>query len=140
MGQDNSTKLVIGVVILLAIIGVVFLLRSGGYVYKSASSESPGQYGWSGECCTCTRAQLTKLGSVMPATREVLFRNEHVADCTSACAEQHKYTRNPRVNYDVNAFVSNDAECRTSLPQPLAYSGAGGFNDQPTSDSYYVAS
>lgn len=139
MAQDNSTKLVIGVVILLAIIGVIFLVRGGGFA-KLAARESPGQYGWTGECCTCTRAAQTLQGAVKPATREVLFRNEHVTDCSAACLEAHEYTKQPYVKYDVNSFISNDPQCRTSLPGPRAYAGAGGFGDQPTQDKYYIAS
>lgn len=139
MAQDNSTKWLIGIVILLAIIGIFFLMRGGGYQYKGAGSESPGQFG-SGECCTCTRAEQTLQGAVRPQTREVLFRNVRVADCTSECARVHTYTKRPYVKYDVNAFVSNDAQCRESLPEPRSYAGAGGFNDQPIQDQYYIAS
>jgi len=136
---DSSTKAVLAIVVILAIVGVVFLVRSGGYThYKTAEEEKP--YGWEGECCTCTRAQLTLRGAVLPGTREVLFRNEHVEDCASACASYNIRTKNPRVQYDVNAFVSNDVECRTSLPMGRTYGGAGGFQDQPTSDEYYVSS
>ena len=139
MAQDGSTKIALGVVILLALVGVVFLMRSGGfYHYKTVNEENPR--GWFGECCTCTRAVLTLQGAERPETREVLFRNEHVDDCAAACAQQHAATRNPRFQYDVNSFVSNDAECRTSLPAPLTYQGAGGYDDQPTSDAYYVHS
>ena len=140
MAQDNTTKLVIGIVILLAIVGIIFLIRGGGYQYKLAGRERPGQFGWTGECCTCTRAQQTLQGAVRPETREVLFRNEHVPDCVAACSQAHEYTKQPGVKYDVNAFVSNDAECRTSLPAPRTYPGAGGFSDQPIQDQYYVTS
>jgi hypothetical protein len=136
---DNSTKVIVGVIVILAIIGVVFLMKEGGISsYKLASRESPGQYGWTGECCTCTRAQQTLRGTVMPETREVIFRNEHVADCATACADAHARTKMARVNYDVNAFISNDPVCQTSLPVPRGYAGAGGFNDQPMQDAYYV--
>jgi hypothetical protein len=137
MAQDNSTKVALGIIVLLAIVGVVFLLRGGEY--KFAQRESPGQYGWTGECCTCSRALLNVKGAVVPSTNEVLFRNEHVADCSAACAEAHQYTKAARAQYQVTSFVSNDAECRTSLPSPRTYAGAGGFQDQPTSDAYYVA-
>lgn len=136
---DNSTKLLVGVIVLLAIVGVVFLMKSGGYHYKTeAEMESP--YGWTGECCTCSRAQLTLHGAVRPESREVLFRNEHVVDCSAACADYHMRTKNPRAKYEVSSFVSNDKECRTSLPSALTYGGAGGFTDQPTSDVYYRTS
>jgi hypothetical protein len=136
MAQDNSMKLAVGIIVLLAIIGVVFLLR-GGYHYKTASEEQP--YGWGGECCTCTRAMQTLQGAVRPETREVLFRNEHVSNCASACAEFHTATKQPGVRYDVNSFISNDPACRTTLPAGRTYAGAGGFYDQPVDDRYYIS-
>ena len=136
MAQDRSTTVVIGVVILLAVVAVFFLIRGGDYQYKLASREQPGYYG---ECCTCTRATATIKGDVRPQTREVLFRNVPVEDCASACADAHLYSKRPYVKYDVNSFVSNDAECRTSLPEPRWNPGAG-HDDQPASYSYYVAS
>lgn len=138
MAQDNSTKLVVGLVILLAITGVIFLMRGGEYRFPGR--ESPAQYGWSGECCTCTRALLGVRGDILTQTREVLFRNERVPDCAAACAAYHEQTRNPRAKYSVESFISNDPECRTSLPMPRAYAGAGGFNDQPSQDRYYITS
>jgi hypothetical protein len=138
MAQDQSTKVLLGIVVLLAIVGVFFLMREGGYQYPGR--ESPGQFGWTGECCTCTRAMQTPQGAVRPETREVLFRNEHVPDCAAACTQMHEYTKQPYVKYDVNAFVSNDAQCRTSMPAPLTYAGGGGFSDQPSQDRYYITS
>jgi len=138
MAQDNSTKFVVGLVIILAVVGVIFLLRGGGYHYKTAAEEKP--YGWSGECCTCTRQTLNIKGAVIAGSTEVLFRNEHVEDCAASCAEAHDYTRNHAARYAVGSFVSNDAECRTSLPASRPYAGGGGFYDQPTSDAYYVTS
>lgn len=136
MAQDNSTKFVLGLVLLLAIIGVVFLMREGGYKY--AGREMPGQY-WEGECCTCSRDTANLRGEVVGGTREVLFRNEHAADCSAACAEAHEYTKRPYTNYQVTSFVSNDPVCRTSLPSPRTYAGAGGYSDQPSQDQYYVS-
>lgn len=135
---DNSTKVIVGIVIILAIIGVVFLLKEGG-PYKLAGRESPGQYGWTGECCTCTRAQTTLRGAIRPETTEVLFRNAHVADCNAACAQTHEETRATGVKYALLPIISNDPACRTSLPVPRAYAGAGGFEDQPIQDKYYVS-
>ncbi len=140
MAQQNSTKLLVGVIVLLAIIGVVFLIRGGGYSYKMAGRESPGQYGWSGECCTCSRLVMNLQGTIVPNGNQVLFRNEHVDNCAAACTEAHDYTKQRGVKYQVTSFVSNDAECRTSLPASRTYAGAGGFDDQPTSDKYYIAS
>jgi hypothetical protein len=134
MAQDSSTKYLVGIVVLLAIIGIFFLIKGGGYHYKTATEEQP--FGWSGECCTCTRAAQTLQGAVKPETREVLFRNEHVTDCATACAQIHAQTKRAGVRYDVNAFISNDPECRTSLPSPRGYAGAGGFYDQPMQDQY----
>ncbi|MEM2916304.1 MAG: hypothetical protein QXT19_03035 [Candidatus Woesearchaeota archaeon] len=135
---DNSTKLIIGIVIILAVVGIVFLLKEGG-PYKLAGQESPGQYGWTGECCTCTRAQTTLRGAVLPQTTEVLFRNARVADCVAACAQTHAETKAAGVKYALMPIISNDAECRTSLPVPRAYAGSGGFNDQRMQDKYFVS-
>jgi hypothetical protein len=135
---DNSTKIIVGIVVILAIVGVVFLMKEGGYTYKLASSETPGQYGWTGECCTCTRAQTTLRGAVLPQTTEVLFRNAHVEDCASACAKTHAETKATGVKYALMPIISNDAECRTSLPVPRGYVGSGGYNDQRMLDNYYV--
>ncbi len=136
---DSSTKVIVGIVVILAIVGVVFLMKEGGYQYKLASREMPGQYGWTGECCTCTRAQMTLRGSVLAQTTEVLFRNAHVDDCAAACARTHAETKATGVKYSLMPIISNDAECRTSLPVPRTYAGAGGYADQPRMDSYYVA-
>ena len=138
MAQDNATKVAIGVVVLLAIIAVVFLMREGGY--QMPFRESPGQYGWSGECCTCVRSTANIKGDVLAGTREVLFANEHVEDCASACAQQHEYTKRPYTKYQVTSFVSNDAECRTALPAPRTAGWAGGYPDQPIDSKYYVSS
>lgn len=135
---DNSTKVVLGIIVILAVVGVVFLMKEGGYSYKLASRESPGQYGWTGECCTCTRAQTTLRGAILSQTTEVLFRNAHVPDCNAACAQTHAETKMTGAKYALMPIISNDAECRTSLPVPLGYSGSGGFNDQRMEDSYYV--
>ena len=136
---DNSTKVVVGIIVILAIVGVVFLLKQGG-IYKLPSQESPGQYGWTGECCTCTRAQTTLRGAILPDTTEVLFRNAHVDDCAAACAQTSAETRMTGVNYALMPIISNDAECQTSLPVQRAYAGAGGFSDQPRQDITYVSS
>jgi len=138
MAQDNSTKMVIGIVILLAVVGVIFLLRGGGYHYKTAVEEMP--YGWEGECCTCSRALINVNGAIIPESTEVVFRNEHVADCASSCAEAHQYTKSGRAQYAVSSFISNDPVCRTSLPASRTYSGAGGFQNQPVQDQYYITS
>ncbi|MEM4247243.1 MAG: hypothetical protein QXR48_03345 [Candidatus Woesearchaeota archaeon] len=135
---DNSTKLIIGIVIILAIVGIVFLMKEGSYTYKLASRETPGAYGWTGECCTCTRAQTTLRGAVLPQTTEVLFRNAYVADCVAVCEQTHAETKAAGVKYALMSIISNDAECRTSLPVPRTYAGAGGFNDQPMQDKYYI--
>ena len=140
MAHDNTTKIVIGIVLVIAVIGTILAFRSG-YSYKSANSESPGRYG--SECCTCTRAEQTLDGAVKPDTREVLFRNVMVDDCTMACAQAHEYSKMARVRYDVNAFVSDDSACKLSLPESLSYEGAGGqggFADQPMQNQYYIAS
>ncbi len=136
---DNSTKIIVGIVVILAIVGVVFLLKEGGYQYKLASRETPGQYGWTGECCTCTRAQMTLRGAVLPTTTQVLFRNAHVPDCVEACKQTHEETKATGVKYSLMPIISNDAECRTSLPVPRTYAGAGGYADQPRMDAYYVS-
>ncbi len=138
MAQDNATKVAIAVVVLLAVVAVVFLMRGGGYQFPSR--ESPGQYGWSGECCTCTRAMANIKGDVMTQTREVLFSNEHVPDCNTACSEQHELTKRPYTKYQVTSFVSNDAECKTGLPTPRTSGWAGGYTDQPDDASYYYSS
>ena len=138
MAQDNTTKIVIGIIILIAVIGVFLLFKSGAYKYPGR--ESPGRYG--DECCTCTRAEENLDGAVKPDTREVLFHNVMVDDCASACAETHMYTKKPHVKYDVNAFVSDDSACKLDLAEPRAYQGAGGpggFADQPMQDQYYVS-
>jgi len=136
---DNSTKLVVGIVIILAIVGVVFLMKQGGYTYKLPTRETPGEYGWTGECCTCTRALTTLRGAIRPETTEVLFRNVRVADCTAACAQAHEATKATGVKYALLPVISNDAECRTSLPVPRGYAGSGGFNDQRMQDKYYIS-
>jgi hypothetical protein len=41
--------------------------------------------------------------------------------------------------YAIMPIISNDAECRTSLPVPRGFVGSGGFNDQRMQDSYYVS-
>lgn len=135
---DNATKVAVGVIVILAIVGVVFLMKEGGYTYKLATRENPSQYGWTGECCTCTRAQTTLRGAVMPQTTEVLFRNAHVDDCVSACAQTHAETKSAGVKYALMPIISNDAECRTSLPVPRGFAGSGGFNDQRMQDLTYV--
>lgn len=139
MAQDTSTKVVLALVIILAIVGVIFLMRGGDYSYKSASRERPGQIGYSGECCTCSRTLTTVRGAILPETREVLFRNEVVPDCSTACAEAHEYTKQGNTKYALSAVVSGADACRASLPNPRAYAGAGGFNDQPTQDKYYIS-
>ncbi len=136
---DNSTKVVVGIIVILAIVGVVFLMKDGGYSYKLATQETPGEYGWTGECCTCTRALTTLRGAVLPQTTEVLFRNAHVDDCAAACAQTHAETKATGAKYALMPIISNDAECRTSLPVPRGYPGSGGFNDQRMQDSYYVS-
>lgn len=140
MAQDNTTKVVISIVVILALIGVIFLLREGGFKrhYKTAAEEMP--YGWEGECCTCSRALMNRYGAVIPETRELIFQDEHVPDCTAACAEAHEYTRNEQARYEVSAFISNDPVCRTELPAPRTYAGAGGFQNQPVQDKYFITS
>jgi len=140
MVQDNSTKIVFGIVLLIAVLGVVFAVRHG-YQYKQAHTERPGLLGGK-ECCSCSRAQQTLDGAVRSDTREVLFSNVIVQDCASACAQAHEFTKMPRIRYDVNSYVSDDSACKVSLPEPLAYQGAGGmggFADQPMQDQYYVS-
>ncbi len=138
MVQDNATKLAIAVVILLAIVAGVLLVRGGQYQFPDR--ERPGQYGWTGECCTCSRAMMNIKGDVLAQTQEVLFRNEHVPDCAAACAQQHEYTKRSYTKYQVTSFVSNDAECRTSLPTPRTSGWAGGYPDQPVDSGYYISS
>lgn len=140
MAQDNTTKIVIGIIVLIAVIGAILAFRNG-YNFKSANRESPGRYG--SECCTCTRAEETLDGAVKPDTRETLFSNVMVNDCASACAQAHLYSKMPQVKYDVNAFVSDDSACKLALAEPRTYEGAGGvggFADQPMQNQYYVSS
>jgi hypothetical protein len=137
--MDTSTKVVFGIILIAAIIGIVLVLTGK---YKTPNVERPGNLV---ECCTCMRATVGPSG-ILPGTTEVLFANTFVPDCRRACAAAQEYApKSPGVQYALRSTVNYEPDCNRVPPEDQRFSaGAGGvarqFYDQPRHALYYVTS
>lgn len=144
MARDRQTTWVLVAIVVIAIIGILFAGKQGGWQFLKPVREMP--YAYEGDCCTCTRTLMSGFGGVKPGTSETLFKNVVTPSCVALCTEVNRRTKYPGFEYTVSATVSNDPVCDIIKPVPLPHRpqptaptqrvGAGAYRSSPAQGMY----